>query len=187
MPTLLNAVFGFPAWAGSWCSQNKGHKERRESFVFINLGAKAIHANCVNPLRPILTPWKLPAFPIGEQERQAQLFMSISLCLYIVVCYIVLMVQSYNFFLNLQSFLSILLQILPLQPHLYPPLLAVVGVDLLVAGAEGVSICVGGDAVFDADVPVGGDVVASHQIAAVPLVLIRHAVVLVDEVALHGV
>ena len=48
---------------------------------------------------------------------------------------------------------------LPLQSHLYPPLLAVVGVYLLIAGAEGLFVGVGCDAVFEADVPVGGDVV----------------------------
>lgn len=48
---------------------------------------------------------------------------------------------------------------LPFQPHLYPPLLAVVGVYLLIAGAEGLFVGVGGDAVFETDVPVGRDVV----------------------------
>lgn len=51
---------------------------------------------------------------------------------------------------------------LPFQADLHSPLLAVVGINQVVAGAEGVAVGVGGDAVFDADVPVRGDVVARH-------------------------
>ena len=87
---------------------------------------------------------------------------------------IVLMVQRYDFFLFWQYFVCYIIWImsilfssteyyfqkgLPLQAHLYSPLLAVVGVYLLIAGAEGLFVSVGCDAVFEADVPVGGDVV----------------------------
>ena len=97
------------------------------------------------------------------------------------------MVQRYDFFLIQQSFLNIQFLILPLQPYLHAPLLAVVGVYLLVAGAEGVFVGVGGDAVFEADVPVGRDVVPQQEVETATLVLIKGAAVIVDEVALGGV
>ena len=58
---------------------------------------------------------------------------------------------------------------LPFQPHLYPPLLAVVGVYLFVVGAEGVFVGVGSDAVFEAYVPVGRDVVPQQEVERVLL------------------
>ena len=67
------------------------------------------------------------------------------------------------------------------------PLLAVVGVYLLVAGAEGVFVGVGGDAVFEAYVPVGGDVVPQQEVETAAFVLVEGAAVIVDEVALGGV
>ena len=115
---------------------------------------------------------------------------------------IVLMVQRYDFFLIRQYFVCYINWImsilfcgieyyfqkgLPLQSHLYLPLLAVVGVYLLIAGAEGLFVGVGGDAVFEADVPVGGDVVPQQEVEAVAFVLVEGAAVIVDKVALGGV
>ena len=66
-------------------------------------------------------------------------------------------------------------------------MLAVVGVYLLVAGAEGVFVGVGCDAVFEAYVPVGRDVVPQQEIEAAAFVLVEGAAVIVDEVALGSV
>ena len=66
-------------------------------------------------------------------------------------------------------------------------MLAVVGVYLLVAGAEGVFVGVGGDAVFEAYVPVGRDVVPQQEVEAAAFVLVEGAAVIVDEVALGSV
>ena len=62
-----------------------------------------------------------------------------------------------------------------------------VGVYLLIAGAEGLFVGVGGDAVFEADVPVGCDVVPQQEVEAAAFVLIEGAAIIVDEVALGGV
>ena len=76
---------------------------------------------------------------------------------------------------------------LPFQPHLYPPLLAVVGVYLFVACAEGVFVGVGGDAVFEAYVPMRCDVVPQQEVEAAAFVLVEGTTVIVDEVAFGGV
>ena len=66
-------------------------------------------------------------------------------------------------------------------------MLAVVGVNQFVAGAEGVSVAIGGDSIFYSDVPVRVNVIFRYEIATVSLVLIGHGVVLVYEIALYGV
>ena len=66
-------------------------------------------------------------------------------------------------------------------------MLAVVGFYLLVAGAEGLFVGVGGDAVFEADVPVGCDVVPQQEVKAAAFVLVEGAAVIVDEVTFGSI
>ena len=112
---LYYAVFGIPAcslfWVGGCCSVNKGHEERRDSFVktalFVLRVSGKTHA--INKLYENSRPWRelnvflfsplksLPDFSIREQERQLNMLYTIFsvLCHSRLVC---LTVQIYAFF-----------------------------------------------------------------------------------------